>query len=622
MSKPIEDYGLIGDMRTAALVAKDGSIDWACFPRFDSPAAMAALLGDQSNGFWSLRANGGVATRAYVPDTLVLATLWQTPGGVARVYDFMPPASIARSPSICRVVEGVSGEVHLTSVLSVRLDYGRTVPWVRRFNGVSTQLTAGPDSLWLSGPVRARGVHRQSITEFTVRAGERASLCLAWQPSHVPCAPAVDPPRWLAETLRFWTSWSAGCTYAGTHRDAVVRSLITLKALTYAETGGIVAAPTTSLPEMLGGGRNWDYRYCWLRDASLTLKALLDNGLLEEAYGWREWLVRAVAGCPSQLQIAYGVDGSRRIPEYEIHHLSGYEASRPVRAGNAAAEQFQLDVYGEVISAIELARRKGMRQPVGLASLQRYLLDHLAVAWHHPDEGIWEIRTERRHHVYSKIMAWSAFDQAGRAAAAGMMRGPVSRWASNAAAIRAEIDAHGWSEEKRSFTVAYGTENLDASLLLIGQTGFLAPDDPRIVSTVEAVERELVTDGLVVRYRTSAASDGIPGGEGAFLACSFWLVDALAGIGRVNDAEDLFDHLLGLRNDLGLLAEEYDIDAKRQVGNFPQAFSHIQLAVSARALGAGDANASPVMEQAGTVLPTGTFASQQASLFDELAAAR
>ncbi|MCL4414155.1 MAG: glycoside hydrolase family 15 protein, partial [Actinobacteria bacterium] len=367
------------------------------------------------------------------------------------------------------------------------------------------------------------------------------------------------------------------------------RSLITLKALTYAETGGIVAAPTTSLPEALGGTRNWDYRYCWLRDASLTLRTLLDNGLVEEAHGWREWLVRAVAGCPSQLQVAYGVDGSRRLPEYEIRHLPGYARSRPVRVGNAASDQFQLDVYGEVIDALDLARRKGLPQPVGLASLQRLLLDHLCLAWHNPDEGIWELRAERRHHVYSKVMAWSAFDRAGRAASAGLIRGPVERWASNAAAIRAEVLDLGWSDEKRSFTAAYGSDDLDASLLLIGQTGFLAPDDPRIVSTIEAIERELVVDGLVTRYRTDAGTDGIEGGEGAFLACSFWLVDALVGIGRREDAQRLFDHLLDLRNDLGLLAEEYDVIARRQVGNFPQAFSHLQLARSAGILASASA---------------------------------
>lgn len=601
MSKAIEDYGLIGDMRGAALVANDGSIDWACLPNFDSPAVMAALLGNESNGFWSLRCDGGEARSRYLPNALVLVTTWETSSGVAAVYDFMAPAAVADTPALCRVVRGISGEVNFTSVLSARFDYGRTVPWVRRFNGVSTQFTAGPDSLWLSGPIRATGVHGQYVTRFSVRGGEQTAMCLAWQTSSMTKAPYTDPLRWLSETIAYWDSWSRRCGHEGPHKDAVLRSLITLKALTYASTGGIVAAPTTSLPESLGGERNWDYRYCWLRDASLTLRAFLDNNLVDEAHQWREWLVRAVAGCPTQLQIAYSLDGSRRLPEYELDHLLGYEGSIPVRVGNAAAAQFQLDVYGEVIDAIDLARRKGLPQSVGLSSLQRLLLNHLASIWRQPDEGIWELRGPRRHHVYSKVMAWTAFDRAIRSAEAGYMKGPVERWRTNADAIRREVMEHGWSHEKQSFTAAYGSDDLDASLLLIGQTGFLAPDHPRIVSTINAVRRELVEDGLVLRYRTEAGTDGFTSTEGAFLACSFWLVDALVGIGRTRDAEDLFGYLLGLRNHLGLLAEQYDVGRKRQVGNFPQAFSHLQLVNSADTLARAEEPAEHLMAVAPVV---------------------
>jgi len=582
----IEDYGLLGDMRTAALVSRDGSIDWFCAPRFDSPAAMAAMLGDERNGAWTLRPEqDGSQTRTYLDDTMVLATTWQTATGTARVYDFMPPGSA--TPTICRVVEGLSGVVEMRSVLRARFDYGRSVPWVRRANHTSTKLTAGPDTLWLTGPVRAEGVGRASVTRFELQAGERKALSLTWALSHRLTRPEIDAERALDDTVRFWRTWISGCSYTGAYRPVVARSLLTLKALTHAETGGIVAAPTTSLPEEIGGERNWDYRYCWLRDASLTLQAFLGCGLVEEAYGWREWLVRAVGGCPSDLQIAYAIDGSRRLPELELSHLAGYQGSRPVRVGNAAVEQFQLDIYGEVAGALSLAAELGLPSPPGLADLHRMLLAHLGRVWRSPDEGIWEVRSGRRHFTHSKVLAWSAFDQAARAVREGRMRGQLTRWEAEAEALRAEVERRSWDQTAGRFTAAFDSPDLDAAVLLLPRTGFVAGDDPRMLATIDAVAADLACEAdatLIRRYRTGDGGDGLTGSEGAFLACSFWMVDALAGAGRTGEAEERFDRLVGLGNDLGLLAEEYDPVASRQLGNFPQAFSHLALVGSALAL--------------------------------------
>ena len=573
----IEDYGLIGDLHTAALVDRRGSIDWLCFPRFDSGACFAALLGDADNGRWLLApVDDGTPTRRYLHDTLVLETTWETDDGAVRVLDFMPPRDDL--PDLIRIVEGVRGSVRMRSELVIRFDYGHILPWVRNVDGTRLAV-AGADALAFRTPADTHGEGMRTISEIVVEEGERVPFALAWYPSHADPPPPVDPERALADTESFWRDWNGLRTSALPEewREIVARSLMVLKALTYAPTGGIVAAPTTSLPEWIGSVRNWDYRYCWLRDATLTLLALLNAGHVEEATHWRRWLLRAVAGDPADLQIMYGVAGERRLSEFELPWLSGYEGSAPVRVGNAASEQLQIDVYGEVMDALYQARIHGLPVEEPAWALQQSLLGYLEEAWRKPDQGIWEIRGERRHFVHSKVMAWVAFDRAVRTVETQELDGPVDRWRAQRDEIHAEVCEHGFDAHLGSFTQSYGSPELDASLLVLPLVGFLPAADPRIRGTVEAVERELVQDGLVLRYITRAGVDGLPPGEGVFLPCSFWLVDCLELLGRHDEAHELLDRLLGLANDLGLLSEEYDPQAGRLLGNFPQAFTHLAL---------------------------------------------
>ncbi|MBX5474274.1 MAG: glycoside hydrolase family 15 protein [Thermoleophilia bacterium] len=585
MMARIEDYALIGDLQTAALVERGGSIDWLCLPRFDAGACFAALLGSPDNGRWLLApAEGGTPSRRYLDDTLVLETTWETPSGVARVLDFMPPRE--RAPDLVRIVEGVRGRVAMRSELTIRFDYGRIVPWVRRI-GDARAAVAGPDALCFRTSAPTRGENMHTVSRFSVAAGERVPFVLTWYPSHEPPPQPIDPERALADTEAFWREWCSRCTtpLPPRWRPLVRRSLMVLKALTYAPTGGIVAAPTTSLPERIGGVRNWDYRYCWLRDATLTLLALLNAGYAEEAASWRLWLLRAVAGDPADVQIMYGVAGERRLTELELPWLPGYEGSRPVRIGNAACEQLQLDVFGEVLDALYQARAHGVAVQQEAWAIQRALLDHLEEAWREPDEGLWEIRGERRHFVHSKVMAWVAFDRAVRTVETQGLEGPLERWRALRDAIHAEVCERGYDPELGSFVQSYGSTELDASLLLLPLVGFLPASDPRIVGTVAAIERELVHEGLVLRYRTREHGiDGLPPGEGVFLPCSFWLVDCYELLGRHEEAHALFERLLGLSNDVGLLAEEYDPRAGRLLGNFPQAFTHLALVNAALAI--------------------------------------
>lgn len=589
MSNRIEDYALIGDMQTAALVARDGSVDWLCLPRFDSPAVFAGLLGTEEHGYWRIAPlSGGQATRRrYRGDSLILESEWDTPRGAVRVIDFMPPSDeLIGAPTIVRIVEGISGHVPVRSETRMRFHYGKVVPWVRRHPDGRTVAVAGPDSVWLQSEAEAYGRGMTTYADVTVGPGERHAFVLNWWPSHVDAPLTTDAEEVLDDTERFWQDWVDRCTYRGPWRDAVVRSLITLKALTYAPTGGIVAAPTTSLPEDMGGVRNWDYRYTWLRDAAMTLSALVRTGFLEEAKAWREWLLRAVAGDPENLQIMYGVGGERRLTEYEATWLPGYENSSPVRIGNAAAEQFQLDVYGEVVDALHHGRLAGMEGHDNAHQLQLRLMDFVEDHWRSPDEGIWEVRGPRRHFVHSKVMAWVAVDRTIRMLETDSLAGTGANDATleHLRTVRDEIHhevcQYGYDAERNTFTQYYGSRELDAALLLIPQVGFLPADDKRVVGTIEAIQHELTEDGFVRRYPThgdGVGLDGLPGDEGAFLACSFWLADDLAMIGRVDEARELFERLLALRNDLGLLAEEWDPRLQRQVGNFPQAFSHVPL---------------------------------------------
>ncbi len=583
MAGLIEDYALIGDMQSAALIGRDGSVDWLCLPRFDSPACFASLLGDERHGLWRIAPAGTAqVSRCYESETLILRTDWHTRTGAARVTDFMPPRG-DRPPVLVRVVEGMLGTVDMETLLRIRLGHGQIVPWVRR-TGSKIVAIGGPDAIWLDTPVSLTGRNLAHRATFTVAEGERIPFILTRTPSHENGTDAVDAHDALAETRRFWQDWASRCTYQGLHREAVMRSLITLKALTYEPTGGIVAAATTSLPEDIGGTRNWDYRYCWLRDATITLEALLRTGYTEEAFAWRAWLQRAVAGQPRDVQIMYGVAGERRLPEWEAEWLPGYEGSVPVRIGNAAVSQFQLDVYGEVVDALTLSRRVEMGIDRHIWSLQRMLLDFLARNWDQPDEGIWEVRGARRHFVHSKVMAWVAFDRACHAASLGMP-GPADQWALTRDRIHEQVCEQGYDRARGTFTQYYGSAELDAAVLLIPEVGFLPPGDPRVVSTVEVIQRELMAGGFLRRYGLPASAggggqssvDGLPGGEGAFLACSFWLVNALHMIGRPQEAGELFGRLLALRNDVGLLSEEWDPRYGRQVGNTPQAFSHVFL---------------------------------------------
>ena len=583
----IEDYALIGDTQTAALVGRDGSIDWLCLPRFDSNACFAALLGDAGNGRWLLAPEGGArrTTRRYRGDSLVLETTFATADGTVRVVDCMPPRE--DELGLVRVVEGVHGRVRMRSELVIRFDYGRSIPWVRRLDGVLSAV-AGPDALVLDTPVHTHGEGFTTVSSFEVAAGERVPFLLEWHPSHRRWSGRRrDALAELAATQAWWDQWVRRCTYRGPWRDAVVRSLVTLKALTFEPTGGIVAAPTTSLPEDLGGVRNWDYRFCWLRDATFTLDALMAAGYEAEAVAWRDWLLRAVAGHPADLQIMYGVAGERLLPEVELAWLGGYEGSRPVRVGNAAVEQFQLDVYGEVMDALHQARDIGV-EPGGPAwEVQRALMDFLESHWRDPDEGLWEVRAGPRHFTHSKVMAWVAADRAVKAVERFGLPGPRDRWAALRDTIHADVCARGYDADRQTFTQAYDRPGLDAALLLIPQVGFLPPDDPRVLGTVAAIERELCDGGLVHRYAVDRAVDGLGGTEGAFLACTFWLADAYALTGRRDEAVATFERLLDLRNDVGLLSEQYDPATRRQLGNFPQAFSHVPLVNSAQNLSAG-----------------------------------
>ncbi|ARF71797.1 glucoamylase [Kitasatospora albolonga] len=597
MAGRIEDYALIGDMQTAALVCRDGTADWLCLPRFDSHAVFAGLLGTEEHGFWRLSPARPEGTeplpadrRRYRGDSLVLESEWDTPRGTVRVTDFMPPRDGA--PQLIRIVEGVSGRVPMRSELRMRFSYGRVTPWVHKVDG-RTVAVAGPDSVWLDTQADTYGENLTTYSDFTVAPGDRVAFTISWQPSHHEPPALPDPEGSLEATELFWREWVEQCTYHGPYREAVVRSLITLKALTYAPTGGIVAAPTTSLPEEIGGVRNWDYRYTWLRDAAITLSSLLRTGYREEARAWREWLLRAVAGDPENLQIMYGIAGERELGEAELDWLPGYENSAPVRVGNGAANQLQLDVYGEVTEALHLAHMTGLTRNDYAMGLQLRLIEYLEKHWEEPDEGIWEVRGPRRHFVHSKVMAWVAVDRTIKLIEAGDVQGPLERWYELRDDIHRDVCERGYDKERNTFTQSYGSKELDASLLLIPQMGFLPPDDKRVIGTIEAIQRELSTeDGFILRYPTEgedAGVDGLEGDEGAFLACSFWMADDLAMIGRVDEARQLFERLLSLRNDLGLLAEEWDSNLQRQVGNFPQAFSHVPLIDTALRLTASGA---------------------------------
>ena len=580
MSQRLEDYALLGDTQTAALVGIDGSLDWLCIPRFDSPACFAALLGNDSNGRWRIAAKGAErgASRRYVDGTLVLETVWRTATGTARVTDFMPPRT--DQPDIVRIVEGLEGEVTMEMDLVVRFDYGRLVPWARRVGG-DLVFVSGPDALLLRTDAPLQGINGRTRSEFSVRAGDFVNFVLSWSPAHLSMHEPPHAAAALEQTIEWWRAWSDRLAYDGEWRDEVRHSLMVLKALTYAPTGGTVAAPTTSLPEQLGGVRNWDYRYCWLRDAAYALWALNIGGYVDEARSWRNWVLRAAYGDPEQLQVLYGVAGESRLPETEIEWLPGYERSRPVRIGNAAIDQFQLDVYGEVIDAFHLGRVFGIEADGAAWSLERHLVDYVSEHWRRPDEGIWEVRGPRRHFTHSKVFAWVALDRAVKAVEKFGLDGPVERWRATRQRIRDEVLAKGFDARRRTFVQHYGSDELDASLLMLPLVHFLPATDERMRGTVAAIRRELMRDGLVVRYRTEKANDGLPPGEGAFLACTFWLVDNLAMAGEVEQATEIFEQLLGLRNDVGLLAEQWDTARGRLVGNFPQALSHVGLVNSA-----------------------------------------
>ncbi len=589
----IEDYALLGDLQTAALVSSSGSIDWLCLPRFDSPACFAALLDTQDAGHWILApAGAGACTRRrYVKDTLVLETEWAAGGATVRVIDFMPPRGHA--PDVVRIVEGVHGTVQMHSELRLRFGYGCVVPWVRH-HADRVEAVAGPDRVWLRTPAPTRGQDLSTVSDFTVRAGDRVPFVLTWNPSHEPAPKPVDAEDALTDTVRFWTDWSSrGTPVRGRYRDAIRRSLLTLKALTYEPTGGIVAAATTSLPEQIGGTRNWDYRYCWLRDSTYTLQALISAGYLAEAKAWREWLLRAVAGDPAELQIMYALDGTRRLPEAELPWLAGYEGSTPVRTGNAASDQLQLDVWGETLDGLALARDAGLGSEQEDWGLQVALMNHLEGNWDQPDNGLWEMRGARRHFTHSKVMAWVAADRMVTAVRTHPgLHGPADRWEQLRITIHADVLSHGYDSDRNTFVQSYGATGLDASLLMIPRVGFLPATDPRVRGTIAAIQNGLTEDGFVKRYQTTDSDDGLPGGEGLFLACSFWLVDALHLAGQQSEASQLFERLLDLRNDVGLLSEEWDPHAGRQLGNTPQAFSHFPLVTSALQLQAGKGHRS------------------------------
>ncbi len=583
MAERIEDYALVGDLQTAALIGREGSVDWLCFPRFDSGSCFGALLGTHEHGHWAISPiEGGPATeRRYRPDTLILESEWETTTGRVRVIDFMPQRG--RAPDIVRIVEGLGGKVEMTTELVIRFDYGSAIPWVRRVDDDTLVAIGGPDGLALRTPVDLEPDGMKHGANFAVHAGERVPFVLTWFPSHHRLPQPVDAELALRETEAHWLKWFEGCVYEGEHVEAVHVSLAVLKALTYEPTGGIVAAPTTSLPELLGGVRNWDYRFTWLRDATFTLFALMNAGFVDEARAWRNWLLRAVAGDPANAQILYGVAGERRVLERELEWLPGYAGSAPVRVGNAAHDQFQLDVYGEVMDALHQSRAHGLPADDHAWSLQRAIMDFLEGAWEQPDEGIWEVRGPRRHFTHSKVLAWVALDRAVDTVERFDLPGPVDRWRRLRDEVHRQVCREAFNVELNSFVQAYGSDELDASTLLIPLVGFLPGDDPRVLGTIDAIQRDLTRDGFVERYRPKAHKDidGLPGGEGVFLPCSFWLVDALLMAERDDEARALFEQLLSVRNDLGLLSEEYDPGAKRLLGNFPQAFTHVGLVNSA-----------------------------------------
>jgi GH15 family glucan-1,4-alpha-glucosidase len=581
MPQRIEDYALIGDCETAALVGRDGSVDWLCWPRFDSDACFAALLGTPEHGRWLIAPQEGTSriTRRYRPNTLILETRFENADGVATLVDFMPGSQ--SGSSIVRLIIGERGRIAMKTELVIRFGYGATVPWMTRLDDGTRRAIAGPDMVLLRTGVPLRGEDFKTVGEFSVRAGETECFTLTYTPSHLPPPPAENPLEQVRANEKFWLDWTGRCRASGLWADIVNRSLITLKALTYARTGGIVAAPTTSLPEHIGGSRNWDYRFCWLRDATLTLLALMNAGYIEEAQAWREWLLRAAAGKPDQLQIMYGIAGERRLTEWEVCWLPGYHKSSPVRIGNAAHTQLQLDVYGELMDALHHARQEGLASSESGWELQLAVLGHLEEVWPNADEGIWEVRSGARHFTFSKIMAWVAFDRAIKTAESFNLDGPLDRWRVLCRKIHKDVCRHGYDSELGSFVRSYGSRELDASLLLLPMVGFLPPADPRVRGTVEAIERTLLVDGLVMRYDRTVSDDGLASNEGVFLACSFWLVDAYVLLGRHDDARRLFERLLTLCNDVGLLSEEYDPKTTCLLGNFPQALSHIALVNSA-----------------------------------------
>jgi GH15 family glucan-1,4-alpha-glucosidase len=587
MTRPIEDYALIGDTRTAALVCRDGSIDWLCLPRFDSGAVFAKLVGDEENGSWVLAPKDDkarVVERRYREDSVMLETIWELDGGArVRVVDGMLPGSDV--PRVVRHVVGMKGRVAMRTCVTVRYDYGRVIPWLRRASGTLVAC-AGPDAVAMYGDLPFDCDEGSAAAEFAVGEGDRVSFELVYYPSYEQQPGPSDVFSARRRTDAFWREWARTCKYQGPQRDTVVRSLLTLKALTDARTGAVLAAPTTSLPEQLGGVRNWDYRYCWLRDATFVLVALLNAGYEEEAFAWRAWLLRAVAGDPRDLQILYGLRGERRLPEFEAPWLSGYANSRPVRIGNAAAEQLQLDVYGEVADVMYQAHRAGLPPDTDEWDLTKAVVEAVESRWAQPDRGLWEVRGPPRHFVHSKVLAWVALDRAISVVESYGREGPIDRWRALRAQIHDEVCAKGYDPKRETFTQSYGSQEIDAATLLIPLVGFLKPDDPRMKGTVRAIERELVVDGFVLRYsHMSEATDGLPGGEGAFYACGFWLADNYVLQGRRKDAKALFERLAGTANDVGLLAEEYDLSAKRMVGNFPQAFSHVGLVNTAFNLG-------------------------------------
>jgi GH15 family glucan-1,4-alpha-glucosidase len=589
----IEDYAIIGNFESAALISKRGSIDWLCWPRFDSGACFAALLGSEDQGHWSIfpdttqlkDPNAVKITRRYRRDTLILETEFETPSGKVRLTDCMPQGTV--TPTLIRTVQCLHGEVPMLTNLVLRFDYGSIIPWVTKDVFGSMRAIAGPDAVRVRATVPLMGREMKTVGNFTLKSGQKAEFIMTWFPSSQDSHTEVESPdAEIDRTALWWKNWTSHCTYRGPYADVVKRSLITLKALTHQSTGGIVAAPTTSLPEALGGSRNWDYRYCWLRDSTYTLYALLHSGYTEEARHWKDWLLRAVAGSPSQLNIMYGVRGERRLTEVELPWLAGYEGSQPVRQGNGAYNQLQLDVFGELMGAFDLSRQYGIETTDVAWKLQRRITEHLETLWFKPDNGIWEVRGEPRHFVFSKAMAWLAFDRSIRAIECSGLKGPLDRWTKIRDQIHAEICEKGFDPELGTFVQSYGSKTLDASLLSLINIGFLPPNDPRLVATVAAIKKELMVDGFVLRYKTEEANDGLPGREGVFLACTFWLVDALILQGKRDEAQTIFERAIKVRNDLGLLSEEYDTTEKRLIGNFPQGFSHISLINSACSLAA------------------------------------